>query len=445
MKTDDELRPKPPEPGDHPRLAHDRLAEAARTPAPDKRISLLLLVSLVLLLTMSGGWQLLLVVFSIVVMIVLHELGHYIAAKRSGMKVTEFFLGFGPKLWSVTRGETEYGIKAIPAGAYVRIIGMNNLDEVPPEDEPRTYRQQSYPKRFAVAVAGSTMHFVQALVAVFLVFTVFGAPGGHLFTEPPVPPAPVIGEVSAGSAAAAADLHPGDMILSVDGEKVTNFVQLHDVLVARAGKSVSLAVQRGGQPFSVTTTLGSDTSKGVLGVRPQGIALKRLDPIHAAGQTVTDVGYASKETVSFLGSFFSPSGLSSFADTVINRGEPTVNSNDPGSTSGSDQPVDGNRPISIIGAARFGSEITNQGAFAFLGFFASINIVIGIFNMIPLLPLDGGHLAIATYERIRSRNGRRYQVDVMKLLPLTYAVVFVLIVLGVSTVFLDIVNPIHIN
>ena len=88
-------------------------------------------------------------------MIFLHELGHFVTAKVSGMKVTEFFFGFGPKLWSFTKGETEYGVKAIPAGAYVRIIGMNNLEEIPPEDEPRTYRAQSYPRRLLVGVAGS--------------------------------------------------------------------------------------------------------------------------------------------------------------------------------------------------------------------------------------------------------------------------------------------------
>lgn len=421
------------------------MMEVGSTPAPDRRISLVLMFSLIVLLGLSGGWQLLLVVFALVVMIVLHELGHYIAAKRSGMKVTEFFLGFGPKLWSFRRGETEYGVKAIPAGAYVRIIGMNNLDEVPAEDESRTFRQQSYPKRFAVGVAGSAMHFLQAIIAVFLVFTVFGAPGGHLFTRAPAPPAPVIGEVTPGSAAAAANLQPGDMILSIDGEAVADFEQLHDALVTRAGRSVTLDVDRSGQRFSATTTLGSDTTKGVLGVRQQETPMKRLDPIHATGQTFTDVGYAFKETASFLGSFFSPSGLSNFADTVINRGAPTVDDAEPGGTPGSRDTVDENRPISIVGAARFGSEITDEGAFAFLGFFASINIVIGIFNLIPLLPLDGGHIAIATYERIRSRRGQRYQVDVMKLLPLTYAVVFVLILLGVSTIFLDIVNPIHLN
>ncbi len=96
------------------------------------------------------GW--LLIVGALVVMIFLHELGHYLTAKWAGMKVTEFFIGFGPKIWSFRRGETEYGIKCIPPGAYVRIIGMSNLDEVPPEDEPRTYRQQSYPQRLLVVV-----------------------------------------------------------------------------------------------------------------------------------------------------------------------------------------------------------------------------------------------------------------------------------------------------
>ena len=145
-------------------------------------------------------------------------------------------------------------------------------------------------------------------------------------------------------------------------------------------------------------------------------------PLTAAGRTFTEVGHISKETLGFFGSFFSPSGLSNFADTVVNRGQTSTPSDNPSgssttSGSGSSQ-VDENRPVSIIGAARFGSEIVNEGAFAFLAFFASINIVIGIFNLIPLLPLDGGHVAIATYERIRSRKGRPYHADVMKLMPL---------------------------
>ena len=117
------------------------------------------------------------------VMIFLHELGHFLTAKWSGMKATEFFIGFGPKALVVQRGETEYGFKAIPVRAYVRIIGMNNLDEVAPEDEPRTYRQQSFPKRILVASAGSGMHFLQAFVLFAFVFGVLGVPASNVYAD----------------------------------------------------------------------------------------------------------------------------------------------------------------------------------------------------------------------------------------------------------------------
>jgi len=415
-------------------------------PAPDKRISLVLLFALLVLAAMVGGWSLLLVIFAIVVMIVLHELGHFIAAKKSGMKVTEFFLGFGPKLWSTTRGETEYGIKALPAGAYVKVIGMNNLEEVPPEDESRTYRAKSYPRRFAVGVAGSTMHFIQALVAIFIAFTIFGTPGGHLFTHTDEFR---IKDTVAGSAAEAAGIRPGDGIVAIDGEHIDTFTQLHDVIAARPGKTVAIVVVRGGHETTLTATIGTQDGHGFLGVEPSNPPTERVNPITAAGRTVTEFGSLSKATVQFMGSFFSPSGLSHFADTVVNRGSPTVSGPDTGGSTGSSQSgsstVDENRPISIVGAASIGSEITRDGPFAFLAFFASLNVVVGIFNLIPLLPLDGGHIAIATYERLRSRHGRQYRADVMKLMPLVYAVVAVLVVIGLSTVFLDIVDPIHLN
>src|SRR4029079_19291502 len=98
--------------------------------------------------------------------IVLHELGHFLTAKKAGMKCTEFFIGFGPRIWSFRRGETEYGVKAIPAGAYVKIIGMNHLEEVDPSDEERTYRRKPFWRRLSVAVGGSTMHFLIAFVLI---------------------------------------------------------------------------------------------------------------------------------------------------------------------------------------------------------------------------------------------------------------------------------------
>ena len=188
----------------------------------DWKLATLLLATAALGVFAGAGW--LIVIGALVVMIFLHELGHYLTAKWSGMKVTEFFLFFGPKIWSFRRGETEYGIKCIPLGAYVRIIGMSNIDQdVAPEDEPRTFRQQSYPKRLLVVSAGSIMHFLQAFLLFFIVFCMLGVPGGGALAErlggPPVNEEDwTVGSIQDGSAAAAAGLQLGDEVVSIDGE-----------------------------------------------------------------------------------------------------------------------------------------------------------------------------------------------------------------------------------
>src|SRR5438270_2832380 len=159
-----------------------------------------LLVLAVVLFGARFGLSVIAIVLALIVMIFLHELGHYLTAKWAGMKVTEFFLGFGPKIWSFQRGETEYGIKAVPAGAYVKIIGMNNLEEVDPADEERTYRAKSTWRRLSVAVAGSTMHFILAFVLVCVVVMGFGLPK------------PMTTLQSVSGPAAEAGLHKGDKI-----------------------------------------------------------------------------------------------------------------------------------------------------------------------------------------------------------------------------------------
>ena len=150
-------------------------------------------------------------ILAIVLMIFLHELGHYLAARWSGMKVTEFFIGFGPRIWSFRRGETEYGIKAIPAGAYVKIPGMTSLEDVDPADEARSYRQAPFHNRLAVAVAGSTMHFLVAFLLLIVQFAFIGHPDGDRWQ---------IGNISPGSAAQAAGLHEGDRLVRFDGRTV---------------------------------------------------------------------------------------------------------------------------------------------------------------------------------------------------------------------------------
>jgi membrane-associated protease RseP (regulator of RpoE activity) len=399
------------------------------------------LVALIIGVVALGLWAgapLLIVILALVLMIFLHELGHYLTAKWSGMKVTEFFLGFGPRIWSFRKGETEYGIKAIPAGAYVRVVGMSNLEEVSADDEPRTYRQQSYPRRLAVGIAGSAMHFLMALVCLYAVLVGTGAPNGRLFTDFD---AWVVREVVDGSAAEAAGIEQGDRIVAIDGQAVDRFDDLREVVVDRPGQAVTLRVERDGAPLTLAAELGERDGNGFLGVGPGLPPDERVDPLTAIPRSFHEFGAATKETVGFFVGFFSASGLSDFGDQVADgrRDDP-----EPGSGGGGSDDVE-NRPVSIVNATRLGAQLTETGLFGFLLFFININVVVGIFNLIPLLPLDGGHVAIATYERIRSRNGRRYHADVAKLLPLTYAVVVALIVLGVTTLYLDLVNPIDLN
>jgi membrane-associated protease RseP (regulator of RpoE activity) len=280
-------------------------------------------------------------------------------------------------------------------------------------------------------------------MCLFMMLTVTGAPGGHIFIANQ---GWQINEVLPETAASAAGLQPGDRIESIDGQHVGTFTELRDLVFARPGKTVAMVVSRAGQNIDVTATIGTESGHGKLGVQSGLPPRERVNPITATGRSVAEFGTGVKESFSALGSFFSPSGLSGFASDLANRGSPTVTSNDQGTPSTNSQQSEvKDRPVSIVGAAVLGSDLTREGLYAFLAFFATINLFIGIVNLFPLLPLDGGHVAIATYERIRSRRGRRYHVDVVKLLPLTYAVVMVLGLLFVSTLYLDLVDPIRLN
>lgn len=422
------------------------------------------LIGALVLLGIANLWMLIVVV-AVLVMIFLHELGHYVTAKRAGMKVTEFFLGFGPKIWSFRRGETEYGIKAIPAGAYVKIPGMVNLDEVDPSDEERTYRQKSYGRRLSVAVAGSAMHFLLALGLIYVALVGIGQPGGSLITGP-IERAAIVESVVPGSGAEAAGLQRDDLILAVDGEETPTSVSLQDAVAPRRGSVVSVQLERDGQVRTESVDLQAYTYEGRdgcgLGIQmqpPQNERIGALEGLVVAPREFAEVVWLSGEG---LVRFFSPSGISDFASQVGSAQEDRGANDEPAPvdpdadpcepapagavTSGSgDGGVEGeNRILSIYGLVSFGADVGGVDPGALIGLFALINIFIGMFNLIPLLPFDGGHVAIATYERIQeARLGRRrYFADVSRLLPLTYGVVVVLGMLFVSSLYLDIVNPI---
>jgi hypothetical protein len=199
------------------------------------------------------------------VSIMLHELGHFWTARRSGMRATQFFLGFGPRVWSTHRNGVEYGVRAIPLGGFVKIIGMTNIDEVAEEDEPHTYRQGSYPRRMWVITAGSVMHMIIAVVLIVIVFMAWGRVEevGRV----------TLAEVTADSPAAAAGLRNGDIIVTANGDAVTEAGAFRDILSSTPpGEELTLEVLRDGTPLTIAATLIQNPSteevRGYLGVFP---------------------------------------------------------------------------------------------------------------------------------------------------------------------------------
>ena len=379
-----------------------------------------------------------LIIAGILVMVFFHELGHYLTAKWAGMKVTEFFIGFGPRLWSFRKGETEYGFKPIPAGAYVKIIGMHNLEEVDPEDEPRTYRQQPYWRRLSVAVAGSAMHFLMALLLLFLIYAAIGVQNDDSRRW-------TVDGVSADSPAEEAGLRPGDRLLAIGGDEVTTFDSVRELVGDRGGEEVTIRYERDGEVVEREVTLASRNPAGeqvgFLGVGPE-FPEERLNPFEATGRAFGDFGRVTWESGKALVSFFTPAHLGEYADKVSSPGTETEPSDSGGSAEISED--DQNRFLSPIGAVRIGTRLSESGIAGYFLFFVMINIFVGIFNLVPLLPLDGGHVAIATYEKIRSSiSGRRYYVDVAKLMPITYGVVLLLATIGITALYLDVVDPVQ--
>ena len=389
-------------------------------------VGLIAILGLFALLYFWAGPRYFLVVVGIVVMIFLHELGHFATAKWTGMKVTQFFMFMGPRLWSFRRGETEYGVRLLPIGAFVRIVGMNNLDPCPPEDEPRAYKNKSYPKRMLVITAGSMMHFLQAILLFGIVVTVVG------LNDPSKWSVGLISQLEDQSTPSVeAGLEPGDDIVAIDGVDTTDWGETVDYISDRPGDVVTLTIERGGEVFDETVTLASipdaegDGQRGFLGVGPS-FERTRESPILA----VETFGSTMWSAITSIPRFLSPSTLGELGRLMF-QGSDSVDINS----------AEAERPVSLVGAVR----IAGQEDFdvtvplMMLGIF---NIFVGVLNLMPLLPLDGGHAAIATYERLRSRGGYRHQVDVAKLLPVAYAVIGLLGFIMISTVYLDIVRPI---
>jgi membrane-associated protease RseP (regulator of RpoE activity) len=368
------------------------------------------------------------VIVALFVMIMLHELGHFVAAKRSGMKVTEFFVGFGPRLWSVKRGETEYGIKAVPLGGYCRIIGMTNLEEVDPVDEPRAYRNKKTGPKVLVAAAGPAVHFV---LAIFLMFSILYFAGDYRHQTSSL----TLQQTSQG--AKAAGLLPGDKVVAVNGTAVTSWEQLQGLInppgaPAKPGQVVRFVVQRGGQQLTFPVTLQQSADPSLKRV-VAGVGSKTVVPHPGIGTSIVEapkqVADQAWLSVKAIGGMFSPAGISNYFRIL--SGDTSTNTNQ------------ANRFVSPVGVAGVANDAVKAGWVSVFALLLAINVFVGLFNLLPLLPFDGGHIAIALYERIASTVRRRkVQVDAAKLLPITVAVVAVLGFIFLSSLFLDITHPV---
>jgi membrane-associated protease RseP (regulator of RpoE activity) len=356
----------------------------------------------------------------ILVIVIIHEAAHFGVAKAFGIKVEEFFVGFGPRLWSTRRGETEYGLKALPFGGYVRIAGMNPFQQPSERDRPRTFGAKPIWQRALVIVAGPATHFVLAFVFFALWLGVVGRP---TTVEPLV--ARVEAELAnEPSPAATAGIRAGDRIVGIDGISSPTEDELIRYTRAHVGEQIPIRVERDGRIITatvepvLTTTFGQKV--GRIGV-VLTLARDREAPLAAVVGGGRLVGSYTTVVVRSLGDLFGPEGVGRVVELLFGDAERR-----PGDAT------------SVIGAGRIAGQAAASGNFGdVLLLFATLNVFIGILNLIPLLPFDGGHLAVLLIEKIRGR-----PIDARKLLPITAAVATLLILFMVSLVYLDITKPI---
>jgi len=382
-----------------------------------------------------------------------HEAGHMWAAQLTGMKVRRYFIGFGPTLWSTRRGETEYGFKAIPAGGFCDIAGMTPYDELAEEDRERAMYLQPTWKRLVVLAAGPFQNFLLGFVLVVVLGLGWGLPilGNQPVTvaamecvAPSSQPDGTLDPCTGPAPAAQAGLQTGDRILAVDGHTVSSRGDLISKVQASAGASVDLTIERDGHrsrlqlPVQQVQRMVQDSegtrysaTVGAIGVTLDTETIRHYNAVTVWGGAIGFTGDMFRETWNALLSL--PSKVDDLWQAVTggDRGDDT--------------------PVSVVGASRLGGEAVERGYWdMFLGLLLSVNFFLGAFNLVPLLPLDGGHMAIALYEKLRDTFRRRRgkikggPVDYYKLMPVTYTVVVVMGAFMILTVTADIINPIRV-
>jgi len=396
------------------------------------------------------GWVIFIVALLFSVM--LHETGHFVLAKKFGMKVTRYFVGFGPTIWSTWRGETEYGIKALPLGGFVKIVGMHSLDDPDdPADEPQSFRSKPAWQRILVLCAGSAMHFLLALILVFGLALGVGIASDNttqLGTISPCVPASLTAYDNGSCAgsrltspAQLAGLRIGDTVTAFDGHPVSNFTftQLGNAIRAvPPGSPVTLTVRRNGKLVTLHTKLASVSGRSgsYLGVAP-AVVFQVASPLGAIEYSGTTFGQV------LVGSAQSVAALPGALHVLFNKKERAS--------------TPGGQVTSVVGAAEItGAEMGSNAGWQYkvsfvLLIIASLNIFFGVFNMLPLLPLDGGHIAVIVYERIRAWLARLRGrpdpglADMAKLVPVMFSLFMVIVIFVIVLVLADVINPLKIT
>ncbi|MBM3656090.1 MAG: site-2 protease family protein [Actinobacteria bacterium] len=383
-------------------------------------------------------------ILALLISVMVHEFGHYITAKRYGMRVTEFFVGFGKRLWSTQRGETEFGIKAIPAGGYCKISGMSPNEELADEFKPRAFYLATAPKKLVVLSAGSFLHFVFAILLLFALFAGIGTSQVLPTISQVLPCVPKESQCQPGdpiSPAKRFGLMPGDEILGVNGQ-VLPWGDAAEILRASAEREINFIIKRDGQIMNIAITpatrIVDGSPRGFLGVINE-IGLVRQSPIKAISSSIRATGAI------FEGSIKALMSLPSQVPSLVGQTFLGQERNSQGL-------------VGIIGVARASGETVSSGNLStgekvatFILIVASLNIFVGIFNLLPILPLDGGHIAVASYEAIRRRiaaiRGKADPgpVDVERLTPITLVVFAILLALTLLLLIADVFNPINLD
>jgi membrane-associated protease RseP (regulator of RpoE activity) len=394
----------------------------------------------------------LLFVLALLVSIVLHEAGHMFCARWSGGKVTEFFVGFGPRLWSFWRGETEYGVKAIPAGGYVKIVGMTDLDEIEPGDEDRALKNKPARKRLLTLSAGSLMHFLIALFLFAFIPMAWGLQKSDTSVGT-VSACMVTTGANAGattdcsghvSPAAKAGLVNGDKITAVDGKSVADATTLVDALHALPADKpaqITYTDSSGAVRTATVVPVGSDqvtqsdgtVGKGSLIGITLGTTTQHQNPVAAVKASGSDFWSSIKDTFQGLGSI--PASIPKLFTSTVDHTQRSTAS-----------------PVGVVGMAEVSGTLFQQGGFAsVLLLVAEVNVFIGVFNLLPILPLDGGHIAILLYEEARKRVYRLRRrpepgrVDLNKMMPVAYGFLLFFVCLTVLLVAADVTNPLRLG